>query len=125
MEPWKAICATGCLGSITTTSIFISMVRTYISFSNKRIACGFLDVDMNAGSGRTREPVENIVIPNLKLLKPGAHRLLVHQFSQRENIDYGFEVEVDLLGQVTTFKYDAVVKGSVVVAEFLVDANTT
>lgn len=97
--------------------------NVHISFSNKRIACGFLDVDMNAGSGRTREPVENIVIPNLKLLKPGAHRLLVHQFSQRENIDYGFEVEVDLLGQVTTFKYDAVVKGSVVVAEFLVDAK--
>lgn len=66
---------------------------------------GALDVDMNAGAGRTREPVENIFYPSRRLMPEGNYRLLVNQFNRRESDKVGFEVEMDYLGDVTRFAY--------------------
>jgi len=78
---------------------------------------GTLDVDMNAGSGTTRTPVENICYSDRKYLKDGTYRLFVQQFSQRESKDVGFEVEFEVEGRMETLTYDKPVKGNVPVLE--------
>lgn len=67
---------------------------------------GRLDVDMNAGGGITREPVENIFYGNRHSMREGIYTLKVNNFSRRESIDIGFEVEIDYLGTVQRFTYD-------------------
>jgi hypothetical protein len=61
-----------------------------------------LDVDMNAGSGRTRTPVEN-----LAFLAPrdGVYSIRVDQFSRRETIDWGFEIEIECKGILRKFSH--------------------
>jgi hypothetical protein len=71
---------------------------------------GMLDVDMNAGGGHTRTPVENIFYRSLNSMKDGTYTLQVNQYNQRETKDAGFEVEVDILGTVYRFVYDKPVK---------------
>ena len=64
---------------------------------------GKLDVDMNAGGGSTRTPVENIVYSNKKKMMPGTYKLVVHQYSRRETAGTGFTVNVDIQGQLYEF----------------------
>jgi len=79
----------------------------HIYFGNKHqyATGGQLDVDMNAGSGTTREPVENIFFPKASKLVNGEYELAVHQYSSRERDNVGFEVEIDFLGDVRKFAY--------------------
>lgn len=76
-----------------------------ISFRNKRPSrCGGeLDVDMNAGVGKTREPVENISfaesIPN------GKYLLIVDQYSRRETDNIGFTLQVSNNGKTAEYSY--------------------
>jgi hypothetical protein len=84
-----------------------------IYFGNKRTlsACGgMLDVDMNAGSGHTRAPVENIFYTDRSRMKEGLYQLFVRQYRQRETIDIGFEVELDYLGAIHQFAYEKAVR---------------
>ena len=96
--------------------------RNEIYFGSKRSdrTGGTLDVDMNAGGSRSRTPVENIVYPDKRQLVEGEYQLVVHQYCQRESVDVGFEVEVDLNGTVYTFAHPNAVPdcGRVVVAVF-------
>lgn len=78
---------------------------------------GRLDVDMNAGHGTTREPVENIFYRSRGTMVEGTYVLSVHQYNRREVSDVGFEVEVDYLGQVASLAYDRAVVGTVEVAQ--------
>lgn len=92
-----------------------------IYFANKRQASpngGMLDVDMNAGGGTTRTPVENIFYTNRSKMREGVYELMVNQYSQRESVDVGFDVEFDWLGSVTRFSYAKAVKGKISVAKF-------
>jgi hypothetical protein len=75
----------------------------HIYFGNKgRI----LDVDMNAGSGRSRNAVENFAFQSLI---DGVYDIKVHNYCKREAIDVGFEIEVEFAGQVWKFAHpDAV-----------------
>lgn len=73
-------------------------------------SCGTLDVDMNAGGGRTRTPVENIFYPQRARMHEGVYTLFVHQFCTRETVDVGFQVEFDYLGTVHRYAYDKPVK---------------
>lgn len=81
---------------------------------------GMLDVDMNAGGGHTREPVENIFYESLGKMKPGRYRLEVHNFNRRETKDTGFEVEIDIMGTVYNFSRanNPKERESITVAEF-------
>lgn len=79
---------------------------------------GQLDVDMNAGHGTTRTPVENIFYRSKRNLIEGKYTLYVNQYSRRARTDVGFEVEIDFMGEVHHFGYDKMVEGKVVVAEF-------
>jgi hypothetical protein len=77
-----------------------------ICFYNRRSPMeGQLDVDMNAGGGRTREPVENIFYTSKTHLREGIYKLFVKQYARREPDDIGFEVEIDWLGDVTRYGY--------------------
>lgn len=66
---------------------------------------GTLDVDMNAGSGKTRDAVENIVWTNPDKLKPGDYIVRVHNFYKRESVDVGFEIEIEINGELHKFNY--------------------
>ncbi len=91
-----------------------------IYFGQKRIGHGQLDVDMNAGGGRTREPVENIFYPSKAGMREGDYTLFVHQFSQRETTNVGFEIEMDFCGDIRNFTYNKAVKSkeNIIVAKF-------
>jgi len=92
----------------------------HIYYGNK-VACGTggqLDVDMNAGGTRSREPIENIFYGSKARMKEGIYLLYVNQYNQRESKDVGFEIEIDFMGDILHFAYDKVVKGSVTVATF-------
>ncbi|MAT51416.1 MAG: hypothetical protein CMK32_09570 [Porticoccaceae bacterium] len=72
----------------------------HIYFGRK---AGILDVDMNAGSGRSREPVENMVLDKLH---DGVYSIWVNQYFQRETSNVGFEVELECDGILEHFSYD-------------------
>lgn len=84
----------------------------HIYFSNqssRQTGCN-LDVDMNAGGSKTRNAVENIVIPNKANLLNGKYLIQVHNYAKRETIDCGFEVEFDFMGDTHNFFYENTVK---------------
>lgn len=85
---------------------------------------GQLDVDMNAGHKDTRNPVENIYYADTSKMKTGRYKLHVRQFNKRENVDFGFEVEVQIRGEITRYSYNKPVSGSVDVVTFDYDAKT-
>ena len=93
-----------------------------IYFGNRRRnspSYGQLDVDMNGCDGKnSREPVENIVYANKDRMKEGVYRLMVNQYSQRESIDVGFEVEMDFMGTVYHFTQSTAARGKTLVVEF-------
>lgn len=79
-------------------------VLNHIFYGNKHGSTGgVLDVDMNAGGGRTREAVENIVWT--KKIPDGAYKVTVHNFWKRETSDPGFVVEIESGGKLTHFSH--------------------
>jgi uncharacterized protein YfaP (DUF2135 family) len=77
----------------------------HIYYANKRSLSpsgGMLDVDMNAGGGKTREPVENIFWSKEPKME-GKYSVVVNNFSRRDNQDGGFEVEIEYNGEIETF----------------------
>ena len=79
---------------------------------------GNLDVDMNAGGGLSRTPVENITYPFKHFMKEGIYNLKVHQYSKRETTNPGFEVELEFNGIIHTFTYNQPVNKNILVAKF-------
>lgn len=81
---------------------------------------GTLDVDMNAGGGSTRTPVENIVWANSKKMREGKYKIFVDNFCKRETTNVGFVVEMEVKGQLYNFVYEKPVRGQekVTVVEF-------
>jgi hypothetical protein len=67
---------------------------------------GQLDVDMNAGTGTSRTPVENITWDDKAKMLEGDYLVRVNQFSKREAKDYGYTVEVECNGEIFTFESD-------------------
>lgn len=72
---------------------------------------GVLDVDMNAGVGRTRNAVENISYQYRREMREGTYKLVVHNFAQRETIDVGFDVEVEFDGMIHSIHYGKALQG--------------
>ena len=79
-----------------------------------------LDVDMNACGGSvsaerelpkkfSRNAVENIIFSEIP--KAGKYKVFVNNFAKVENIDLGFEVEVELNGVIHTYVYDRDIPG--------------
>ncbi|MBK8653177.1 MAG: hypothetical protein IPN20_04575 [Haliscomenobacter sp.] len=74
----------------------------------KSIHGGMLDVDANGMDGLVENPVENIFYEKLSTMGSGEYTLWVNNFARRSP-GVGFEVEIDLLGQVTRLGYDKVI----------------
>lgn len=70
-----------------------------VYFGNKQ---GILDVDMNAGGGRSRTPVENA---SFRTPRDGKYKVWVNQFNRRETCDTGFEMEVAHAGGILNLSY--------------------
>ena len=87
----------------------VNAMREHIHFRNKQgWTGGTLDVDMNAGGGRTREPVENVA---WKCAVPdGAYRVVVNNFSQRETTNVGFVIEVECGGKIDHYTFNKAVR---------------
>ena len=66
---------------------------------------GMLDVDANGFDGMKARPVENIFYTSISTMRNGDYRLAVNNYSRRSD-GVGFEVEIDLLGQLHHFAYD-------------------
>lgn len=106
--------------------------RKHIYFGNYRKGLskspcgGELDVDMNAGGGTTRTPVENIYYGDTSKMKSGRYRLFVNQYSSREKVDIGFEIEMQIHGDIMHYAYSKPMKSGdeVTVVEFDYDAKT-
>jgi len=75
----------------------------YFGTRGRTVGGGRLDVDMNAGGRNTRSPVENIIWKDRSDVKPGKYKIWVNNYSKRETIDTGFEVQFEFNGSVTTF----------------------
>lgn len=74
---------------------------------------GKLDVDMNAGSGRSREPVENVVWTRSP--PDGVYRVMVNNYNRRETADPGFVIEIEAGGKLSQFSYNKGVHGGATV----------
>lgn len=81
---------------------------------------GELDIDMNAGSGKSRDAVENIIWTDSNRMREGIYELRVNNFAKRESVDVGFECEIECNGEIFHFNYDKAVpdKGTILVAKF-------
>lgn len=103
----------------------------HVHYANK---AGLLDVDMNPSGGSlsaersdpkkfSRDSVENIIFSEVP--KAGTYKVFVNNFSKVENIDLGFEVEVELNGVVHTYVYDKDVpdRANVPVLDFISDGH--
>ena len=87
-----------------------------ISFSNKRVGDGWLDIDMNGGSHREPHPVENI---RWHCNAPqGRYKFIVKNFCERGNGYNPFKVELEVNGQIFVFEDVALVNYNKVVFEF-------
>lgn len=94
-------------------------VGNHIYYGNK-MDC--LDVDMNAGCGYTKEPVENV---SFNKVTAGQYEVRVHQFSRRNTSDYGFTLQVEANGVITEYSYDKLIQDNgtnIEVGKFFVDA---
>jgi len=94
----------------------------HISYSDKRSTTGGnLDVDMNAGGPNSRTPVENITYPNKCKMLEGEYHLFVNNYSRRETIDVGFDVEIEFGGNIVSFHCPKAVphKANITVAKFM------
>lgn len=69
-----------------------------IAFYNKG---NKLDVDMNAGGGRSRDPVENVTWQGK--LADGEYQVIVNQYQRRESVDVGFTLEVEYGGEIKQY----------------------
>lgn len=84
----------------------------YFANRNKKSPCGgMLDVDANGCDGIRNNPAENILYSFISSMKFGKYELVVHNFARRSN-GVGFEVEIDLMGHITSVVYDKVIPGS-------------
>lgn len=90
----------------------------HIYYGNKisKVGGGQLDVDMNAGIGTTRTPVENIFYPNRNKMQEGVYQLIVNQFRLREHSNVGFDVEIDFMGDVMQFSHPQMVRDGALVS---------
>ncbi len=79
---------------------------------------GQLDVDMNAGSGKTRQGVENITWTDENKMLEGTYQVYVNQYSCRERENIGCVVEIEHKGEVYTFENPNKIQGKNLICAF-------
>jgi len=88
----------------------VNAMSGHIFFGAKRgWTGGILDVDMNAGGGHTRAPVENVVWATTP--PDGPYRIVVNNYSARETSNPGFVIETESGGKLSHYSYNKGVRG--------------
>lgn len=83
-----------------------------ISFMNRKsLTDGELDVDMNAGGRTSRTPVENITWPEERSMLSGVYQVLVNNYSKRETVDSGYDIQIEYGGEVFDISIPASPRG--------------
>lgn len=77
-------------------------------YQKKSPSGGYLDVDMNAGSGTTRSPVENVSYA--RGVADGKYGIYVNNYSQRETSDVGCVIEIEVDGLITQLSHPSAIK---------------
>lgn len=86
----------------------------HIYYVNRRVLSGsggMLDVDANGIDGPRPDPVENIFYESRRTMRAGIYRLVVNNYTRRSD-GTGFEVEIEVDGNVHRMVYDKVLRGS-------------
>lgn len=101
---------------------------THIFYSNRGQLSrngGKLDVDANGMDGIRPDPCENIFYASMATMRHGVYTLKVHQYSQRNTSDGGFDAQIDIQGALHHFSYPKVLKTNdmITVAEIHVTAD--
>ncbi len=80
----------------------------HIYFSDKHASNGNggLDVDMNAGGGQSRTPVENVIFKDREKMQDGFYRVYVNNYRKREGVDGGFGIEIECRGEIISLFSD-------------------
>jgi hypothetical protein len=82
---------------------------------------GQLDVDENAGEGKTKTPVENITWIDENKMIEGTYQVHVNQFAMRERENIGCIVEIEHKGEVFTFEQPQKMQGKTLICQFHYD----
>ena len=92
----------------------------YIYFDCKHniSTTGHLDIDMNVNPNDSRNAVENIVWTDKDRMLEGVYKVYVHNYHPRENIDLGFEAEINFEGHSIFISSSQKVRGKILIAEF-------
>ena len=99
----------------------------HIYFSHKisRYTGGELDIDITDPIYQCKSnggvAVENITYPSKERMKPGTYKFYVNQYSFRNS--QGFKAEVEVNGEIHSYKYNTPVRGNVDVAEVILDQS--
>jgi hypothetical protein len=83
--------------------------KIYFGSGTNHKTSGTLDVDMNVNPN-TRKAVENITWPIKSKIELGNYRVMVNNYTKRETVDVGFEVEIECANEVYNFSYSKPVK---------------
>lgn len=86
----------------------------HIYFGNKS---GKLDVDMNAGGGSSRTPVENV---SWITVQNGVYHVQINQYHQRETDNPGCVVEIENNGKLMQLSYAKPLRGNIKFASITV-----
>lgn len=70
-----------------------------------------------------KDAVENVIWTDPNRLKIGTYTVYVQNFTKRETIDVGFEVEIEVNGELHKFNYNKMVVGDVGVAKIIVSKD--
>ena len=95
----------------------------YGNRGRKSFIGGMLDVDMNV-QNLVNDPVENICYETKNKMKSGIYRILVDPFTIRTTENPGFEIEIEINGQVMNLSYDKAIKQRIEVAHIIYDKST-
>jgi len=89
----------------------------------KSLLGGILDVDMNV-QNLVNDPVENICYETKDKMVSGIYRVFVNPFRNRTTENPGFEIEIEINGQVMNLSYDKAVKQRIEVCHIIYDKST-
>lgn len=79
--------------------------QIYFRDKYNHLTSGKLDVDMNAGAGQSRSPVENIIWTDKSKMQEGVYTILVHNYNKRETTNSGFVVQIECNGETFDFEF--------------------
>jgi hypothetical protein len=95
----------------------------YGNKGRKSLLGGILDVDMNV-QNLVNDPVENICYASKDKMVSGIYRVFVNPFRNRTTENPGFEIEIEINGQVMNLSYDKAVKQRIEVGHIIYDKST-